>query len=62
MDEEYTITISPAINIDVRHQIQNVLEASGLYEVTGAGMNFINNTMDISFIEIHTQDVVENEE
>ena len=53
MDQEFTITITPAININVRHLLQDVINDSGYYEVTGAGMNFIDNSMDITFKEIH---------
>lgn len=52
MDQEFTITITPAINIDVSHQLQEVIDNCGYYEVIGAGMDFINNTMDITFKEV----------
>ncbi len=52
MDQEYVLIISPAINYTVRHQLQQVIENSGYYEILSADMNFLDDTMSIKFKEI----------
>jgi len=48
----FTLKIKPSIDIEVRQQIEKVLNNSGIYQCTGAGTDLVDDEMDISFEEI----------
>ena len=47
-NQHYTLEILPAIPVDLRHKIEDLLATEG-YDVIGAGQSTDNSGTDISF-------------